>query len=150
MFLSAFLSEVIKVVRGKAYQSANTGDVNGDGFDMEADGGYDGVLIVAIYGTAASNNLLLAEQSSDNGGSDNYSEIADSEVAAGGGSNEIQFVDIKRPRKRYIRGVAQRGTSSTVEQIIYLGYRTRNVPVDNETDGTIAGVRLNHPDEGAA
>ncbi len=147
--IEGFLSELAGLVIGKNIQAANTGAVNGDGFDFEANGGCDGVLIVALYGTAAANNLLKAQVSADDGSADDYGDLADSEVAAGGGSNELQYVDVKRPRKRWIRGVAARGTSTTVA-LLYIPYRHRTLPVSNSLDGTIAGVRLNHPAEGTA
>lgn len=136
-----FLSEDTKIDNVEAYGSANTTTLTSDSVDMQ---GYDGVVFIAKYGTAAANNVIHAEQSSDDGDSDAFTDIADSEVAAGA-SDEIQFIDILRPEERYVRCAALRGTSSTLEGIWAIRYQARTKAVDNTTAGTIAGVTLVSP-----
>ena len=135
-------TEDVKITRVKAYQSANTTDVTSDGVDMN---GYDGVAFLVCYGTAAADNLIHAEQSSDNGVGDAYTDIAGSEPNDAGASSEIQFVDIRQPQERYVRCIAVRGTSSTVENIYAFRYNIRSMPADNKTAGTIEGEQLIAP-----
>lgn len=138
----SFLSEDTLISVVTTYTSANTTDVNSTGVDMA---GFDGVLFIARYGTAAADNLIHAEQSSDDGSVDTYTDIAGSEPNSAGASSEIQFVDIINPQERYVRCVAVRGTSSTVEQITAIRYKARSKPQDNNTAGTIEGERLVQP-----
>ena len=142
--MHALLSEQTKLIRVAAAAAAGTTDVNGTGVDMQADGGWDGVLFLASFGTAAADNLIHAEQSEDNS---SFADLEASEVDAGA-SDEQQWLDIYRPRERYVRPVAIRGTSSTLENMWAVLYRGRHLPYGNVTSGTIAGKALVSPAEG--
>ena len=111
--------------------------------------GYEGVLIVTNLGTAASNNTMKLQQSSDNGGSDDFSDIAGTSLGVGS-SDEILWDEVHRPGKRYLRAYVSRGTSTTCETIYALLYNPYSVPVTNVTSGTIYGESAGTPDEGTA
>lgn len=147
-----FLCEQVKITKVADAAGAGTTAVNGAGVDMQADGGWDAVLFLTSYGTPAANNLMKAQQSDDDASADDYTDIAGSEVDASGASDEDQWLDIQRPRKRYVRPVVQRGTSSTCENIWAIQYRGRKVVSSaiNLVSGTIYGKKLYHPDEGTA
>ena len=51
---------------------------NGNGFDLSADGGYDGVLIIASLGTLTATQVtqLKAQVSSDDGSADAYTDLS--------------------------------------------------------------------------
>lgn len=138
-------AEGVKITKVKDAQSGATGDVDSDSVDMA---GFEGVIFLCSFGTAAADNLLLAEQSSDDGSSDTFAELAGTEVNAGGASDEDQWIEVKHPRERYVRCVAQRGTSSTSGDIWAIQYGARSLPQDNTTTGTIAGQSLHAPAEG--
>lgn len=143
--LSGFLTESCKLTKVADHSTAATTDVTSASVDME---GWDGVVFFTSYGTAAANNLIHIEQSSDDGSVDTFTDVAGSEVNASGASDEDQFVDILRPQERYLRCIGVRGTSSTLESIWALQYKGRKVPfasAPNLTSGTIYGNRLTQP-----
>jgi len=139
-----FLSDEVKITKVADAQTAGTDTVNGTGVDMA---GWDGVIFLTSFGTAAANNALHAEQSSDDGDSDSYTDLEGSEVDVGS-SDEDQWVDVLCPQERYVRPSALRGTSSTLGDIWAIQYRGRSVAADNVTAGTINGKQVYHPDEG--
>lgn len=140
------LSENAKFFKAADHSAANTTDVTSAAIDTQ---GYGGCLILTSYGTAAANNSVKAQQSDDDGSSDAYSDLTGTSVASGT-SDEDVWVDVKRPAKRYLKLVAARGTSSTLESIWAILYNPTNVPVDNTTSGTIVGESFVQPAEGTA
>lgn len=144
-----YFTDLHKIDRISAVVASGTTDVNGTSVDLQADGGWDGVVFLASLGTPAADNIMKAQQSDDNGSTDGWSDLADSGVPVGA-SDESQFIDLHEPAKRYVRPVITRGTASTVESIWAIRYRGRSVPVENIVSGTINGVRLNRPAEGTA
>lgn len=143
--MNGFLTENCKLTKVSDHTTAATTDVTSSSVDMQ---GWDGVVFFTSYGTAAADNLIHVEQSSDDGSSDTFADVAGSEVNASGTSDEDQFVDILRPEERYLRCIAVRGTSSTCESIWALQYRGRVAPFadnPNLTSGTIYGNRLLSP-----
>lgn len=141
------LTDNVKITKVKDYQTAATGDVTSDAVDMQADGGWDGVAFFTSYNTAAADNLIHAECSSDNASADAYADIAGSEID-GGSSDEDQLIDIYQPPERYVRCVAARGTSSVLGDIWAIQYRGRNLPHQNAVSGTLQVKRLVQPLEG--
>lgn len=138
-----FLSDNVKFVKVQDHTAAGTSAVNSDGVDMT---GYDGVCFITSFGTAAAGNTLEAAQSEDNS---SFSDLLGSSVTSGT-SDEDVWIDVYRPRERYVRVEAARGTSSTLESIWAILYHPRSLPVDNTTTGTIAGEAHAEPAEGTA
>ncbi len=141
------LNEEIKLIRVGGVTSAGTSTISATGIDLSTFGGWDGIFMFASFGTAASDNLLHAEQSPDDG-TEAYADLLASQVSAGGGSNEQQWVDIFRPQEKWVRAVADRGTSTTIEAIWAILYRGRSKPYSNIIVGTINGIALVSPAEG--
>lgn len=110
--------------------------------------GYDGVLLFTSFGTAAADNIIKAKMSSasDTG---TMGDIEGSAVGAGS-SDEDQWIDIYRPRKRYIQLSAARGTSSKLGDMWAIQYGGRKLPEDNAVAGTIHGELLVSPSSGTA
>lgn len=142
MFAGKFLSDNVKLVKVEDHTTAGTSAVESDSVDMAQDGGYDGVLFFTSFGTANAGNKLHAEQSADDS---TFAELEGSEVSSGSADNEV-FIDIHRPRERYVLVEATRGASSTLESIWAVLYRGKVSPVENVRAG-VAGVRLEMPDE---
>lgn len=145
----SFLSKRVKLIKVKDHSTAATSAVDSDGVDMAQDGGFEGVLFITSFGTAASGNTLNAAQSDDNGSADDYTDLTGTSVTSGS-SDEDCFLDVYQPTKRYVRCEAARGTSSTLESIWAILYGTRTWCVDNTTTGTIAGETHISPSEGTA
>lgn len=144
-----FLSDNVKITKVADQATAATSTVTSAAVDMAANGGWDGVMFLTSYGTAAADNLIKAQQSSDDGSADAYADIAGSEIN-GGASDEDQVLDIFQPQERYVKCLAQRGTSSTSGDIWAIQYRGRSLPVTNTVSGTIVVQQLNRPAEGTA
>jgi hypothetical protein len=144
--MRALLSEQIKINKITDHTTAATDAVTSGAVDMA---GYEGVLFLTSFGTAAANNLVKAQQSSDDGATDAYSDLEGTSVTSGT-SDEDVYIDIFRPTKRYLKLVATRGTSSTLESIYALQYNPRTLPVDNTITGTINGEAFVTPAEGTA
>lgn len=140
------LSENVKLFKAADHSSANTTAVTSSAIDTQ---GYGGCLIITSFGTAAADNTVKVQYSDDDAATDAYSDVASTSVASGT-SDEDVWVDVKRPAKRYLKLVAARGTSSTLESIWAILYNPTNVPVDNTTSGTITGEAHVQPAEGTA
>ena len=137
------LSRQVAIESGAATTGAGTTEVDGATIDTS---GFEGVLFIAKFGTAASNNTLQAQQ----GAASNLSDAADLEGTSVtvGSSDELVYLDLYRPRERYVRIQAERGTSTTLDWCVAIKYGARKQPVDNDTAGTIAGEVHVSPAEG--
>lgn len=149
MIPAGLLSSRVKLIKVKDHTADGTSAVNGDGVDMDQNGGYAGVMFFTSFGTAATGNILNAAQSSDDGSADDYTDLTGTAVSSGS-SDEDVWLDIYKPTKRYVRPEVARGTSSTLESMWAILYEPRNMPVDNTTTGTINGEAHVSPAEGAA
>jgi len=137
------LSKSCKFTKVADHSSAATSAINSASVDML---GYDGVIFITSFGTAASNNTINAAQCDDDS---TFLDLEGSSVTSGS-SDEDVFVEVYRPKDRYVRCEVARGTSSTCESIWAIQYGARKQPVDNTTTGTIAGELHVTPDEGTA
>jgi hypothetical protein len=132
--MQSHLIDDIAVDRVMNAVAAGTTDQNGSGVDLGADGGYDGVLFIALFGTLTANQVtqLKAQQSSDDGSSDAYTDIAGSQgdALADTDGNDMLVLDIFRPEERYVRPVVERGTANAViDGVIAIRYRAKERPV---------------------
>jgi len=144
-----FLSSRIKLIKVSDHTTAGTSAVDSAAVDLAQDGGYESVLFLTSFGTAAAGNTLNAAQSSDDAVADAYADLVGTSVTSGTTDEDV-WIDIYRPQERYIRAEAARGTSSTLESIWAILYGARKIPVDNTVSGTIAGEAHNSPAEGTA
>jgi hypothetical protein len=144
--MQATLTELTKIVVLTASTADGTSAITSTKVDMAADGGWDEVTFVVDFETAAADNILKAQQSSDDGSADNYSDIAGSAVPVDLGDT-CQRLNIVRPTKRYLKCVATRGTSTVLGTIIAILSRGRKpyAPSDNYNV-----ERLVSPAEGTA
>jgi hypothetical protein len=143
--MNGLLSNAVKLIKVADHAGAATSGVTSEVVDTS---GYDGVLFLTSFGTAAANNTLKAQQGAVSAMSD-AADLAGSLVASGT-SDEDVWIDVYRPRERYVRVVAARGTSSTLESIWAILYRGSLQPVVNVETGTITGKALVSPAEGTA
>lgn len=146
MFPNCYLTDLVKITKVADHSTANTTAVNSTGVDMT---GYDAVCFITSFGTAATDNTVNLAVSDDDGGSDDYTDVTGTSVASGS-SDEDVWLDIQRPRKKYVRLEAARGTSTTLESIWAIQYKARSLPQDNTTTGTIVGEQHHSPAEGTA
>jgi len=141
-----FLSSEALITSALATTTGGTSTVTSSAIDMA---GYEGALCIVKFGTAAAGNTLKAQASSDDAVADDYTDLEGTSVGVGA-SDEIVWLDIKAPRKRYLKFLALRGTSTTLDAGFVLRYGARQLPVDNTTAGTIHGEAHLSPAEGTA
>ena len=145
--IRGFLSEMSLLANIHTGDTAETTTITSSAVDMA---GYDGCLLITRFATANSGNLCKVQQSSDDGGSDAYADLTGTSTASGS-SDEVVFVDIQRPKERYLKFLAVRAGASTALGSMYaVRYNARSVAVDNTTSGTITGEAHLSPAEGTA
>lgn len=136
------LSNQIKIAVSAPAAAATTA-VNSPSVDMA---GYEGVLFMTRFGTAASNNTVNAAGSADDS---TFTDYTGSSVVSGT-SDEVVWIDVYRPIDRYVRLEAARGTSSTLESVTAILYGGRKQPISNVLSGTIIGEAHVSPTQGTA
>lgn len=146
------LLEGIRITRVSNAVAAGSTDSNGTAVDMGVDGGYDGVMFIALLGTLTASQVtaLHAQQSSDNGSADDFTDIEGSEVGpmADGDSNKMLVLDVYRPTKQYVRPVVDRATANAViDGVIAIQYRGRKLPT-SQAASVAASLALVSPGEG--
>lgn len=134
-----YLSDDVKITKIADYTANGTTAVTGAEVDMAADGGWDGIMCIASFGTAAANNVITLHDSLTTG-----TEAATVALKASGTSDEDVVLDVLHP-KRFCKFVATRGTSSVMEMMIAIQYRGRSKPVTNAVSGTIAVAKFLSP-----
>lgn len=137
------LSDKVAIRSALATTTAGTSEIDGATIDMQ---GFEGVLFIAKFGTAAANNALQAQQDSDSA----MGSPADLEgtLVGVGASDEIVYLELNKPKERYVRVQAERGTSTTLDWAVAILYGARKQPVDNTVAGTIYGELHVSPAEG--
>lgn len=139
-----------KIVRLSNAVAAGTSDVDPTAVDMA---GFNSVTFVVLFGAIVSGALtsVKAQQSSDNGSTDGFSDIAGSAVTvADTDDNKVAVLEIHNPEKRYVKPFVDRGTqNATVDGIIAILSNPRELPIDDDTT-VIEPVLLAAPAEGTA
>lgn len=149
--MNTHLSDNVKIVRVSNAVSAGTSAVNCTAVNMA---GYDSVCFVLNVGalTATQVTALKAAQSSDNGSSDDWTDIEGSLVGPFGDSdgNDQLILDIKKPGKQYVRATVNRATANAViDTVIAILYNARDLPVTQDAT-VIDHHKLVTPAEGTA
>lgn len=127
------LSQNSKIELVKAAQIAATSAIESDVVDMS---GYNGVLFLTRFGTAAANNSVKVQQGEESNLSDAVDLEGSGVVSGADPSNEAIYVDVYKPNKRYVRLYVTRGTSSTLGEIWAIKYGPRKVPQVHAVKGT--------------
>ena len=110
-----YLSDNIAIDQMTAATTAGTTTITSSALDCA---GFDGVMIIAVLGTAATNNTLTLQTGA-------ISTTADtSSIVAATASIGLLVLDTKLD-KRYIKTKVVRGTSTTIDQVIAIRYKAR-------------------------
>lgn len=131
--------------------AAGSTDSNGSSVDMKD---FESVTFVASYGalTASAVTGLKAQQSSDDGVSDGWSDIeGTAQSIADSLDNDCLALEVIRPTKRYVRPVVTRATANAViDGVLAILSHPRKAPVTHDS-ATIAGTEVHvSPAEGTA
>lgn len=141
----------LKVTSVLAAVAAGTTAQNGSSVDMA---GWEGVIFIARVGalTATAVTSLKAQQSSDNGSSDAFADLAGSlQSWADDDDGKCIVLDVKRPQERYVRPVLSRGTANAViDGIIAIQYGPRTKDTSDDATTVLSRLQLVSPAEGTA
>src|SRR5690606_38752494 len=96
----------------KDHSAASTAAVESDIVDVS---GFVGVTFVTSFGTADATNTINIQGKTDNT-TDGMTDLEGTLVSSGT-SDEDVIIELYKPRYRYLRVVAARGASSTLESI---------------------------------
>lgn len=146
------LSENVKFTRHSNAVAAGSTDIEpSNGVDMQ---GFEGVTFLVAFGTITAGAVtgIRAQQSDDDGDSDGWSDLEGTAVAvADDDDNQVFYLDIFKPLKRYVRCVVDRATqNAVVDGIFAIQYGTRAAPTTHDAT-TVGGGELHvSPDEGTA
>lgn len=128
--------------------AAGTSDINGSTLDMK---GFDGVLVIVRFGeiTASAVTSIKMQQ----GAASNLSDAADLEgtgqTVADDDDDETFYIDLYRPRERYVRVVVDRGTqNAVVASAEYIQYGAHDEPTTHGSG--VSGETHVSPAEGTA
>lgn len=138
------ITQAITVTNG----AAGTTDIAGVTLDME---GFEGVLMVITFGaiTAGAVTSIKAQQ----GAASNLSDAADlegtSQTIADTDDEKTFYIDLVRPRERYVRLYVDRGTqNAVVASATYYQYGARKQPTTHGSN--VSGETHVSPAEGTA
>lgn len=129
--------KVIVVVPQTAAGSTN---INGTGVDMA---GWESIEFIAITTalTATQVTKIKAQASSDNGSTDDWSDLEGTATAAipDNANNKAGRLEIVKPRKRYIRPVILRGTeNASIGGMIAILRGAHNEPITQDASVSVS------------
>lgn len=122
--------------------TTGTTTITGSAIDMA---GYDGCIFIVRLGSPATNNNLRVQDCSTSGGS--YNDIAGSKVGDHATDSPL-IVDIMRPNLQFLKYQITRGTTTTIDIVTIIQYRSRSGP-QTQPSGT-QSKKLYHPIDGTA
>ena len=146
------LSKDVKVTRVMNGVAAGTSNQNGSSVDMQ---NFEGVMFVAHLGTLSASQVtqMKAQQSSDDGSSDAFTDLLGTQTAAMADDDDDQCVilDIYRPVERYVRPVLLRATGNAViDGITAIQYGPLKKPTTHDAATVQATETHISPAEGTA
>lgn len=134
-----------KITKLQDQTASGSSDVESDILDMA---GYEGVLFLTSFGTAAADNVAKVKGNTV-GTTVGITDLAGTALVPGA-SDEDVAIDVFRPALRYLSFTAIRGTASTLESIWAIQYGARTRPVTNTVAGTILSKTVVEPSAGTA
>jgi hypothetical protein len=136
-----YLSEDVKITT-VAPTATGTTTITSSAFDMA---GYDGALFIIRLGSPAVDNNVRLSQCDTTGGS--YAELT-STLNGNHATNTPIVIDIRRPQEQFLKYIVTRGTTTTIDTVCVIQYKSRSRPV-TQPSGT-AHEKHFAPAEGTA
>lgn len=141
------LASEVKISSALDYASG-TADREGAALDMQ---GWEGVLMVVKW-AAIHNSATLsikAQQDTDSAMGSAADIAGTAQVVAGDADNSISYIDLVKPRERYVRLYVDKDTTNAVaESAVYIQYGARKLPATHAA-GVTGEVHVG-PAEGTA
>lgn len=135
----------VQVVKTHDEVTAGTSASNGTIIDCA---NAEGVVFITVFGTSAADNGVKVQQGAASNMSD-AADLADTQTLLDA-TETTCVVEVVKPRERYLRSVAVRGTSSTVPAGIAIVFGKRSEKYDNDTQTDVAAESHVSPAEGTA
>jgi hypothetical protein len=123
-------------------------DILGSTLDMQ---GFEGVLMICRFGaiTATAVSGIRAQQGNDSGLSDAADLLGSAQVVADSDDDKAFYIDLFRPKERYVRLVVDRATANAVVATAeYIQYGPKKMPTVHGAN--VAGELHVSPAEGTA
>lgn len=141
--MQGILNDKVALQRVIDATAAGTTPINGNGVDLGDQEGYDGVLFILAVGALTATQLtsMKAQASDDNGASDAYADIANSntQTLQDADNNKLLLLDVYRPPKQWVRPIVNRGTAdAVVDGVIAVRYNASGPPTVHDAS-TVAG-----------
>jgi len=127
---------------------AATTDINGATLDMQ---GFEGALIIVTFGaiTATAVTSIKAQQGQQSDLSDAADLLGSAQAIADRDDEKVFYIDVHKPRERYVRVVVDRGTANAVvASAEYIQYGPHKAPTIHGAN--VAGETHISPAEGTA
>lgn len=149
--LSQILKDQVSISRVLNAVAAGTSVQTSSAVDMQ---GFDGCLFILAVGALTEDQVtsLKAQQSSDDGVVDGYSDLAGTLVGPldDADGNKLLVLDVFRPEKRYLKAVVNRSTANAViDGVIAIKYSARSLPTSQGASVAAAEAHVT-PAEGTA
>lgn len=128
---------------------AGTDDINGATLDMQ---GYEGVLVVVTFGaiTAGAATSIKMQQDTDSAMGTAADLEGTVQTVADSDDGDIFYIDLYKPKERYVRLVVDRATqNAVVASAEYIQYGQRESPTPAH-GSTVNGETHVSPAEGTA
>jgi hypothetical protein len=135
--LNGYISENFKITKLADHSTAATSDVTSAELDMA---GFKHVTFLTSFGTANAGNLVTMHQGDVSG-----TVAATVATVSSGSSDEDVVLDVKNVKSRFLKLVATRGASSTLESIWAIQYGSDDKAVSNTVSGTIKSATFDAP-----
>lgn len=134
-----------KIIHLKVAVAAGTSDVTDASIVDTA--GYEGVMFIAVFGTSAVDNGIKSVKQDTDSALGAAQDLEGSKVLLDA-TSKVAVCDVYRPRERYLRPIAVRGTSTTLDSLIAILYGPIKQPVTQGT--TTTAEKFVSPAEGTA
>lgn len=146
---NSVLSEVVKISTAIKPSEGVAGatDLNGAILDMA---GFDGVLMEATFGAIVSGaaTSVKVQQDTDSAMGAAADLAGTSQTVADTDDDKTFYIDLYRPKERYVRLVVKRATQNATVSARYVQYRARTEKTTHAAD--ISGEIHLSPAEGTA
>jgi hypothetical protein len=139
------LLEDVKIIKTFDEVTAATSAANGVTIDTA---GAEGVIFVTVFGTQAVDNGVKVQQDTASGMGTAADLLGSLQLVDATKTTAVN--QVHRPRERYVRAVAVRGTSTTIPAGFAIVYGLKSVPFANGSQADVAAKVLVSPAEGTA
>lgn len=144
------LIKKLDLIIAEAPAAAGTTDLTSAWIDTA---GYEGVLFIYALGTITSGavTVLKAQQAAASDGTGAADLEGTSVTIADTDDNKLFYIDVYRPRERYVAAVLDRGTQNAVlDYGLAIRYGAKKLPVSQSSTYVAGGETHASPAEGTA